>query len=432
MGLRRDVVKKQRQMAAFVVWMVLGFAFFCAPVYGGGIALYEIGPSQTGLASAGWASRADDASTLFTNPAGMTRLKKSEFLTGIQPLYTDIKLSPNARTTTTGTGNDSQNWLPTGSLYYVHNVSPDLKLGLGVLGYFGLSLDYGDHWVGRYYTQEETLQGITIQPTAAYKLTDKLSVGAGLNAMYGILDDKKAINNAGERPDGQLKLDDNEWGYGANLGVLYELDSKTRFGINYLSQVELKFKTTPKFSGLGPTVASILYARGLLNADLDLAVKVPQMVMVSFYRDLNDRWAIMADVGWQQWSKFGKVDVDLDAENSIGLTTNLHYKDTWHYALGAQWRISTPWLLMFGAAYDSSPVHSADMTVSLPMGETYRFGAGAQYQWNQRLALGLSYEVAWMGNLKVDQFRGPLAGRVSGEYKDTAIDAIMASLRYQF
>jgi long-chain fatty acid transport protein len=143
-------MKKQRQVVAFAVCMLLGFAFFCARAYAGGIALYEVGPSQTALASAGWASRADDASTLFTNPAGMTRLKQSEFLGGIQPLYTDLKFSPDGRTTTAGSSGSTRQIIPTGDLYYVHNVSPDLKLGIGVLGYFGLGLDYGHYWVGRY------------------------------------------------------------------------------------------------------------------------------------------------------------------------------------------------------------------------------------------------------------------------------------------
>jgi long-chain fatty acid transport protein len=77
-------MNKQRQPVSFLFCLALGLMLVHAPVHAGGIALYEVGPTQTGLASAGYASRADDASTLFTNPAGMTRLKKSEFLTGIQ------------------------------------------------------------------------------------------------------------------------------------------------------------------------------------------------------------------------------------------------------------------------------------------------------------------------------------------------------------
>ena len=250
---------KEKQIFPLLVYLLIGLVLFPSAGYGGGIALYEVGPSQTGLASAGWASRADDASTLFTNPAGMTRLRKSELLTGIQPLYTNLDFSPDSRTTTRGPSGDTQNWLPTGNLYYVHSISSDLKAGIGVLGYFGLSQDYGDSWVGRYYVKNNALQGLTVQPSVAYKVTDKLSLGAGLNAMYASLEQETAINNVGEgRPDGELKINDSTWGFGANLGLLYELDKKTRFGINYLSEVKLEFSDTPRFTGVGPVLLALL------------------------------------------------------------------------------------------------------------------------------------------------------------------------------
>jgi long-chain fatty acid transport protein len=424
---------KQKRFISSLTYLFLALVLFPSAAQSGGIALYEVGPTQTGLASAGWASRADDASTLFTNPAGMTRLKKSEFLTGIQPLYTNIKFSPDSRTTTAGSEGNSQGWLPTGDMYYVHSISPDLKIGIGMVGYFGLSQDYGDHWVGRYYVENNALQGITFQPSVAYKVSDKLSLGVGLNAMYASLEQKTAVNNVLDSlPDGQLKIDDTTWGFGANVGLLYELDSRTRFGINYLSEVKLDFTVRPEFSGVGPTLLTVLNARGLTHSSIDMGVKVPQMVMFSFYRQLNNRWALMADVGWQQWSAFGKVDVDVNSSDPKSLTTDLNYQDTWHFALGAQYQLSQPWLLFFGASYDTSPVKSADNTVTLPMGETSRFGAGTQYQWNEHLSLSFAYELAWMGTLNIDQARGPLAGRVAGEYKNTSIHAIQAAMRYQF
>lgn len=417
------------------VFVYLFFAFMlCIPAaYSGGIALYEVGPTQTGLASAGYAARADDASTLFTNPAGMTRLKRSELLAGIQPLYTNLAFSPDSRTTTTGNDGNSRNWIPTGNMYYVHNVSPEFKLGMGVLGYFGLAVDYGDTWVGRYYVKDAALQGITFQPSAAYKVTEKLSVGIGLNAMYGMLEQKVAVNSVlDRRPDGELEVSDNTWGFGANIGILYELNKNTRFGINYLSEVELDFKPRTSLTGIGPLLTGILASRGLTDRSIDMTMKVPQMVMAGFFHQVNDRWAIMGDVGWQEWSKFGKVDVSIDSNDPKSLTTDLNYKDTWHFALGAQYQVSDPLLIFFGASYDTSPVNSADMTVTMPMGETYRFGTGAQYRWNQNLSFDFAYELVWMGTLNVDQFRGPLAGRLAGEYKNASIHAIQAAVRYQF
>ena len=106
----------------------------------------------------------------------------------------------------------------------------------------------------------------------------------------------------------------------------------TRFGITYLSRVNLDFADTPSFSNVGPRLRAVL-------ADprtLDLGVQVPQAVMLGFYHELSARWAVMADAGWQDWSRFGQVDVGVESPNSRTLTANLDYQDTWHGALGAQ------------------------------------------------------------------------------------------------
>jgi long-chain fatty acid transport protein len=128
---------RRRLIAATLVFL---FAVAESPekVLAAGFYLYEIGTPDVGLASAGYASRAQDASTLFTNPAGMTRLDGSQFLVGIQPVYFYQVFSPNGRTTKTGTdGGNSFVPLPTGSFFYVYSLTPKLKLGIGNVTYFG-------------------------------------------------------------------------------------------------------------------------------------------------------------------------------------------------------------------------------------------------------------------------------------------------------
>jgi long-chain fatty acid transport protein len=139
-------------------------------------------------------------------------------------------------------------------------------------------------WVGRYYVQESTLLGMSLLPSAAYRVTDKFSLGGSLNIMYGILKDQVAVNNtAPSLADGRLKPDDNTWGVGVNLGLLYELSSETRFSLTYNSQVDLDFKAPAEFSNLGPGLETLLRSRGLLNANVDLGITVPQQMMVSVF-----------------------------------------------------------------------------------------------------------------------------------------------------
>lgn len=322
------------------------------PAAAGGISLYEVGTADVGLASAGYGARAQDASTVLTNPAGMTRLEGSQLLLGTQLLYGDLGFSIGSGTSPalgSGDGGNPVGWFPGGGAFYTHSVSPELKLGFAMTGNFGLAQKYDSGWVGRYYAQESTLMGLSFLPSIAYRVNDRLSLGASLNVMYGIFENKVAVNNL-VGGDGQLKLEDNRWGWGVNLGLLYELDPRTRFGLTYNSQVKLDFGAPAEFSSIAPGLNALLAARGLLNANVDLGMTVPQGAMASVFHQLDERWALLGSVGWQQWSKFGKTEVSVDSANPVSLTTDLNYKDTWHVAGGAQYRMSGPWLLNFGVA----------------------------------------------------------------------------------
>lgn len=395
----------------------------------GGISLYEIAMPDLGLASAGYASRAEDASTVFKNPAGMSRLQGAQFQGGLQALYGSVSFTADGNTSRrlgTDSGENALGWLPAGSMFVTVPLSEKLAVGLGALSYFGLAEDYGDNWVGRYYVQKSALLGMSLTPSVSYQATDWLSVGAGLNAMYGYLDTSMAVNNV-VGPDGQMSLKDGTWGFGANVGILIKAGEKTRIGLTYLSPVDLDFSDTPAFSGLGPGLSAVLASPRQLN----LGMTVPQSAMLGVYHSLNERWAVMADFGWQDWSDFGYVEAGL--ENGGTTTLALEYQDTWHGALGAQYRASEKWLFSGGVGFDSSAVDSENRTVTLPMGQMWRFGLGAQYQLSKSVNVGAATTFGWGGDMSVDQGSDQsLRGRVSGRYNDTWYSFTSISLTWKF
>jgi long-chain fatty acid transport protein len=398
----------------------------------GGLLSYEVGTADVGLASAGYNARAQDASTAFTNPAGMIRLEGTQFLASGQLLWSNTEFSIDSGTAPLLGDEDggrvvgSDGWLPGGGAFLSYSVSPELKLGFALAGNFGAPLKYDSDWVGRYYVQETTLLGISLLPSMAYRVTPKLSLGAGVNAMYGIYKNKVAINNVDPAyGDGQLKLDDNDWGWGGNLGLLYEVTSDTRIGLTWNSQVDLDFKGRAKFSGLAPGLSTLLSNRGTLDADIKVKIKVPQQLMGSIFTQVNDRWALLASVGWQQWSKFGQVQLGIDdTTDPRDITTDLDFKDTWHGALGAQYRINDPWLLNFGIAYDSKFQEGSDVSPLLPVNASWRFGMGAQQQVSETFFWGVAAEYQYGGTLDVDlQGKAPVVaggrGDLDGSYDNT-------------
>src|SRR5512147_1857696 len=130
----------KRGVVTIMCSMVLVSMLAGGTAWAGGISLYEFGSPDVGLAAAGYAARAQDASTVFTNPAGMSRLEKSQVLGGLQALYGNVEFSPNSATTVSGgDGGVAVGWIPGGSAFIVQKLNQDWSVGFGVLSYFGLS-----------------------------------------------------------------------------------------------------------------------------------------------------------------------------------------------------------------------------------------------------------------------------------------------------
>jgi long-chain fatty acid transport protein len=136
----------------------------------------------------------------------------------------------------------------------------------------------------------------------------------------------------------------------------------------------------------------------------------------------------MADVGWQQWSQFGEVDIGF---NGASLTKNLKYDDTWHGALGAKYKYSKEWAFTGGVAYDSSAVDDANRTPVIPLGQAYRFGLGTQWQATKSLNVNLAYEFMWIGDMSVNQ-TGPVRGNVVGSYDNSWFSFVTVNVTWHF
>jgi len=388
------------------------------PALGAGLILYEINAPSTGTASAGWAALATDASTAFTNPAGMTRLDRSQLLAGAQPMIVDARFSSKPGTMVPGGGDDGGNAggvLPSLGGYYVHHLDERWRLGLSLTSYFGLGLDYGKDWVGRYFVQKGEFITLTVAPSVAYQVTDWLSVGGGVGPVYGHFEAQAAVPGIG--PDGSLTYEDSAFSVMGNVGLLFEPCESARFGVTYYSPVDLGFEDRTKVDGVA--------SANKLKLDFTL----PQWVMVSASWEPLEKLALLANVNWQNWSEFGYVDVNIDSV--VEGTANANYDDTYHLAIGAQYRVAEPWLLSAGFAYDSSPVNAANRSVAMPLDRQLRYAAGVQYDWSERLTLGLAYEFIDAGDANIDQSR-TLAGTLVGDYSPNHIQVVNLNLIWKF
>ena len=416
---------------------VVGLLGMGGSAWAGGIMIYEAGQEGAGLANAGAAVLATDPSILMNNPAGMTQLKGTQVNANAQVILGAMSFSRDADNDFDGgNGGNPLEYLPGSSLFITHQLNDRATVGFGMYGNFGLAVDYDDDWAGRYFTQESALIGISLQPTFAYKVTDALSVGIGPRFVYGYFRTEVAVNNNPfgllDTPDGQLRYKDTDWGTGVNVGLHYQLNERTQLGLAYTSKVKLEFSDSPELKHITNPVLN--FALNRLDVDnLDLDMNIPQTVTASASYELSPTWKILGSLGWQDWSEFSSIGVQVDSNaGETSRSVDRQYKDTWHASIGAQNQINSRLRWNLGLAYDSSAVDDSDRTVDVPMGDAWRFATGINYALNKDLDVHMNYTLIWMGDMSTQQTKSSNGQSVSGEYRDAALHVIGGGMVWRF
>jgi long-chain fatty acid transport protein len=417
--------------------LALGLSLLAGNACAGGILIYEAGQEGNGLANAGAAALATDPSVLMSNPAGLTELAGTQISANAQVILGDLTFSRDSHNQFNGNeGGNALQYLPGASFFISHQIDERSAIGFGMYGNFGLALDYDDDWAGRYFNQEAAIIGVSFQPTLAHKFTDDLSIGIGPRIMYAYYRNETAINNnllgLRDSPDGQLEYKDTDVGAGINFGLLYRLSERTRIGLAYTSKIDLEFKDSPSVRKVDNPIINAALRR--LDVDsLELDMSVPQTVLLSIAHDLDPQWKLLGSLGWQDWSEFGDIGVEVDANAAdVSRTADRQYKDTWHASLGAQYQATSKLRWSMGVGYDSSAVDDKDRTVDNPMGEAWRLATGVNYKVDEGLDLHAAYTLVWMGDMDVEQTKSRSGETLSGSYRNSALHIIGGGATWRF
>jgi len=367
----------------------------------GGFCVYEVATPQMGSSYAGFAAVAQDAATVYLNPAGMTRLEKAEVLGGAYAAFFKLKFDTNQSGTAApfggGNGGSGNGFLPGVGSYAVVPITDDLRVGMAINGLFGGSVDYSQGWVARTFITELSLITLNFQPTLAYRVTDWLSLGAGLNVLRTELDKFELnLTPLGGGPSVNANGAD-DWSVAGTFGVLLEPVEGTRLGVTYRTKSDANLT-------------------GGNASNFKFNFNYPQGFNVSLFHQLNPAVALLFDAGWSDWSDFSQNSVRV---RGADVSFDRKWDDTWRVAGGLQYSLGESWLLQGGVSYDSSPVKNKRRTPDLPVSEQYRFSAGVQHKLRSNLTVGLTYTFLWFGNPKIRKVDIPGLGAPSpldGEY----------------
>ena len=380
----------------------------------GGLYLNEFGTSAMGTAGAGSAAYANDASTAWHNPAGMTRIEGRQLGVGAGLIMGKVQFDPDSDTPVDGgDGGDALGLAPIAGSHYVHSVTDRFKLGMNAGAITGAALDYDNDWAGRYLNQEVSLMSFSFVPAAAFRINEKLSIGGSVNITYATLDYYLALPNpAPAQPDGKVKVENaDDWDVGFSIGALYELSENTRFGVIYFSGIEPTFDGDVKIIPVD------------LKADVSLEFNFPPMVRGSIYHKLNQKFALLGSLGWEKWSDFDEIPVSAGENVEGAIPTN--WDDTWHFSGGIHYMPNEKWTLMTGVTYDTSPADKADRTPDLPVDRQIRLALGTLYHWQENIDVGAAVVYGNMGDSSIKN------DKLLGEYSDNDLLMFAFSLNWK-
>lgn len=393
--------------------LAVGLAAMCVSQFATAAAFqfYELGTPINGTAGVGQAAVASDASTSYYNPAGMIELPNSQFMLGAQSTLAYTNFSPNSSNTISGNnGSNAGGLLPGADAYFVYNHSPRLKFGASLTVPYGGSLNYDNHWVGRYNVQQMLLYTLNFNPALAYQVNDWVSLGAGIAIEYANLYQTVALPIS-TLVDGQATVKVDNTSPGFNLGVLLTPSKSTKVGVAYRSQIIHNLRGNISFMNIGETPSATT------------KLVMPANVIASISQHVNDKLTLLGELGWANWSTM--VDTIVNVKNYSAVTPQ-NWHDTYRVGLGGRYLVTPSFTFQAGASFDSSPTSSSKRLPDLPMDRQIRLGLGMLYDITKMVNLGLSYEYINLGNASINNTSSD--GVLSGSYERNNANVFQASL----
>jgi long-chain fatty acid transport protein len=475
MNVKRACRFRRTGLAAAVGSAALLAAGHAGLAYGSAFALQEQSGSGLGNAFAGGAATAEDASTIFTNPAGMSRLTNMQVvgagsLICLQAKFSDNGSLPAAFQSLGGNGGDAGSCNVVPALYLAAPINSQWSVGIGANVPFGLKTEYDSDWIGRFQAVKSKIETINVNPAVSFKASDMVTIGGGANYQHLKAELTSRVNYAGAiglaaqqaaaagqipaaaitpiltaysgaQSDAKITGNDGAWGW--NIGVLVNIDPQTRFGASYRSTIKYDVSGSAEFSNpavpalpasLAPVAGALANAvNGVLaNGDVKVPLKLPDTANVSIFRQIDSKWDVMADVQYTGWSTVQNLTI-VRSTGAVLSTTPENFRDTWRASIGANYHYSDQWMFRGGLAFDQSPVRDAQRTPRLPDNDRTWISFGAQYKFSPQLLLDAGYTYIFVKDPSMNQNAGstPTFGLISGTYKNN-VNIVAAQVTYNF
>lgn len=440
----------------------LGMAAIMSTAHGSGFQIREQSGTAIANATAGASALAADATYMNYNPASIGFIEGTEIAVAgsvILPTF-EVDNASADPVFAPGSGAYGANDSAEGStnafvpaLAMKTDLNPDIALGLSISAPWGLATEYDDDWAGRFHAVETDLLTINVNPVIAFRVNPKLTIAGGIQAQYaeatlsnkvdyGLIGAGAGVPGAAPAAgqEGLATVEGDDWAFGFNLGLLYQVTDATRVGVAYRSKLDHEITGDAEFDADNATAAAIRDALRLGGgiftdpggtADLNL----PAVLSLGVSHEVNDRLTLLGEVSWTQWSQFEELVVEFD-DNTPDSETTYEWDDTYMVAVGANYQLTDRWTLRGGIGYDESPVNADNRTPRIPDSDRTWLGVGASFEPAENLTLSGTYVHIFMDDGEIDLRATPGGENASrGNLRaDTSasVDLIALQATYRF
>ena len=392
---------------------VLGILLISATAaMGAGFRLPEAGAKAMGMGFA-FTAQADDPSAIYFNPAGIVQLEGQNVMIGMTYIRENgaefTGTTPLTLNTATGTfdiRSETQKDLDfvVPNAYWTRKASPNFAYGVGLFVPFGLAQEYENRETSIFRNQitKVELQTFVVNPTVAWKVNEVLSVGVGIDFMYGKAKLAQAgVVRLGAAPLDQVNIfqldlegDGTAWGY--NLGALLDVTENVTVGIAFRSRFQLDIddadvevrginNTIPFVPNPVPPPAAFTAAQifGGTSSDTKASTTINMPATAALgVAYVRDRLTLEADLDWTFWHTFRTLVIDIRNNNPLlpDAVRPEDWDDVVAFRAGVEYRVTDPLALRAGFAYDPTPVPAGTMSPLLPDSTRLNYMAGAGYK----------------------------------------------------
>jgi long-chain fatty acid transport protein len=413
----------------FPIFLMMSGISITGSAVAAGFALQNQNGAGTGHAYAGAAAVAQDASTIYFNPAGMTYLAPGHHVSGAISLlarslkFKDAGSDPLLIYPLGDNGGQGGGWAPIPAVYWSVAVTPAIRAGLGISPTFGNSTEWSNTFVGRYQGVFSEITTINANPSIAWRVNDMISLGAGFNVVRFEADLRgmtPVTSLLPARVDAQTRVKGDDIGFGYNLGAMLQVTPATRIGLTYRSTIDLKVKGNAEVPGN--------------KIPAFVSVELPNTMSAAVSHMVNDRLQLLGDFTWMGWSNIQALSVRSDVTGSVLSHEPLGFKDTYRVGAGTQYQYSDTLRLRAGVAWDQSPTRkSTDRTVRLPDSDRVWLALGLNQKIGKKTSIDLGYAHVFFDKAEINRptNENPALQIVRGSF-NTSVHILSVQLNHQF